>query len=148
VLMNTKLLTQMSEAIPATMRQSVANAICTYVEESLFYSAAPPGRFDVELVDFKGREATRALRFQDRPGQYALFNVGSDLEGVDQIALELNQLSVATWGSAEGEIWRELVRLNWRSREQLSDYLTDVINGHRLTRKHCDRECYELSSGD
>lgn len=141
--MNENLLAQIPEGIPGSMRQSVANSICSYVETALSFSVAPPGKFDVELMDLNGNK-NRYLRFEDSPGQHGTFP--AVLQDIDQIAVELNELSVSAWQSTEGQVWRELARLDWRNREKLRDRLTTATTSHHWTRKYCDQECYESPS--
>jgi hypothetical protein len=132
------------ELVPEPMRYSVGTAILSYVGESLLYISAPPGKFDVAsgIYDMSGTNVGRCLRYQDRPGQWATYNAYLDLECVDQIALELNQLSVEMWGSEAVNRWRELLRRDTHDRDDLRERLTGVIHKNHMTRKNCDQECY------
>jgi len=149
LLVHEEILRQMPETVPETMRSSIANAVLSYVEKSLLHSFAPPGRFDVatDVYDNSGVEST-CLRCQEGPGTWGVFSAMPNIEGIEQIAIALNELSARAWQSAQATIWKELLRQDARSREQLRDYLTGVINSNHLTRRHCDRQCYELPSGD
>ena len=149
VLLHGLILRKMPDAIPPAMRNSIANSVLDHVEKHLLYGVPPPEKFDVgtNVYDSSGVEST-CLRARTGPSSWSIFSAWPNYEGIDQIAVALNGLSVEAWQSGEAMIWRELLRLDSQKREQLREYLTGVINSNHLTRRHCDRECYELPSGD
>jgi hypothetical protein len=70
------------------------------------------------------------------------------MDGVDQIAAKLNTLSIQAWDYPQAQMYRELARQDRRLRDELRKFLGEIVNKPHITRRHCDRECYELSSGD
>jgi hypothetical protein len=61
---------------------------------------------------------------------------------------QLNEWTSEGWEFPDAVKWRGLIKRDRELRAILLESLTKIINGPKLTRRYCDLECYELSSGD
>ena len=141
-------LREIPESIPEDMRLSLALAIGRYVETSPFTATAPPGWFVAREGAWgpTGEEIT-CLAISEGLKGASIYTSFCDLPDVEKVASDLNTLSQSAWSSPSAQAFRELVQLDSKLREKLRENLGDIID-KPITRRHCDRECYELSSGD
>jgi hypothetical protein len=140
---------QIPEGIPSDMAPSLALVIRSYVERTRLFSSPPAGWFEARTGTWgpTGEEIT-CLAVNEGPSSGSIYTNIRDLEGVDQIAVTLNALSIQAWDLPQARAYRELAKKDRRLRDELRHFLGEIVNKPHLTRRHCDRECYELSSGD
>ena len=137
------------DAVPETMKFPFANSIANDVGDALSRSFAPEGRFGVATENYGNSFIGQKLLTHTESHNSKSINppMPDDVD-VDQLVISLNALTIEAWNSPEAQLWKELIRTDGRKRDELRDHLTDTIKKSHMTRKNCDRECYESSSGD
>lgn len=130
-------LDHMPASIPDELKATLANAIVNELAMAINWNSAPRGRFAATP------DENRHLSIDEGSGQWALYDNVVRVDDVDQAVSDLNALTMTAWNSGIVQAWRELARLDGVRREEIRDALTKVINGNRMSRKNCDRGCYE-----
>ncbi len=145
-----KMIASIPDAVPETMRIPFANSIVNDVGDALLQSLAPEGRFGFTTESYGNSFiGQKLLTHTESHNSMSINPPMPDDVDVDQLVISLNSLTIEAWNSPEAQLWKELIRIDWRKRDELRERLTDTIKkSHMMTRKHCDRECYESPSGD
>lgn len=131
--------------VPDWLRPTAVGRCLQYVRESLADEVAPEGRFSV-----KGKQ----LLWQHARGSFNVLFELSDAPGflrpheAVKLVGQLNEWAREAWNHPAAVTWRELIRRDIELKKAILESLTRIVNGPKLTGKYCNRECYELSSGD
>jgi hypothetical protein len=131
--------------VPEWLRPTADGRCLQYVRESLTEEVPPEGRFSV-----KGKQL---LWQHARGGCNVLFEL-SDAPGflrpheAVKLVGQLNEWAREAWNHPAAAKWRGLARRDIELKKAILESLTRIVNGPKLTRKYCSRECYVLFSGD
>lgn len=130
----------LGETVPAFIQTSdqkyVIDAVMTYVRNSRNMEACP-------LADFGVSDDGERLTYLSDTVAF----LPSD-QNAYSLATEMNEWAQTMWWSPEAEAWREAYRDGVSLTAKVSRFLTDLRDKGHLTKRHCDKDCFQLLSGD